>query len=105
MSSHNVMFHILGKNPPQTARLGRSNATNFGTCEKRIDSTNEYIEVALILGNIPTTVRIGIGGLEAHGKPLRQHMCDMLEKPRRRLGGEKSYKRIERVSENQYRVE
>ena len=29
--------------------------------EKHIDSTNEYIEVALILGNIPTTVRIGIG--------------------------------------------
>ena len=41
------------------------NATNFGTCGKRIDSTNEYIEVALILGNIPTTVQIGIGGLEA----------------------------------------
>ena len=135
------MFHILGKNPPQTARLGRSNATNFGTCGKCIDSTNEYIEVALILGNIPTTVRIGIGGLEAlqlgvdgsdllsqkkrlpwlrkglvytcsdlranfgNGKPLRQHMCDILEKPRRRLGGEKSYKRIERVSENQYRAE
>ena len=59
------MFHILGKNPPQAARLGLSNATNFGTCGKRIDSTNEYIEVALILGNIRTAVRIGIGGLEA----------------------------------------
>ena len=28
-----------------------------------------------------------------NGKPLRQYMCDMLERPRRRLGGEKSYKR------------
>lgn len=123
---HNAMFRILGRNPLQAACLGRSNAANFGTCGERIDSTNEYIKIVLILGNIPTTVQAGIGRLEAlqfgvddsellsqkkcllllregliygrsdlradfgNGKLLRQHMCDMLETQRRRLGGEKS---------------
>jgi hypothetical protein len=123
------MFRILGRNPPQAACLGRSNAANFGTCGKRVDSTNEYIKVVLILSNIPTTVHVGIGWLEAlqlgvdgsellsekkrllllrkglvysrsnlranfgNGKLLCQDMCDMLETQRRRLGGEKSYKR------------
>jgi hypothetical protein len=59
------MFHILGRNPPQAACLSRSNAANFGTCGKRVDSTNEYIKIVLILSNIPTTVQVGIGRLEA----------------------------------------
>lgn len=122
------MFRILGRNPPQAACLGRSNAANFGTCRKSIDSTNEYIKIVLILSNVPTTVQVGIGRLKAlqlgvdgskllsqkkrllllreglidcrsdlranfdNGKLLCQHMCDMLETQRRRLGGEKSYK-------------
>jgi len=59
------MFRILGRNPPQAACLGRSNAANFGTCRKRIDPTNEYIKIVLILNNIPTTVQVGIGWLKA----------------------------------------
>jgi hypothetical protein len=59
------MFCILGRNPPQSACLGRSNAANFGTCGKRVDSTNEYIKIVLILRNTPTAVQVGIGRLEA----------------------------------------
>ena len=59
------MFRILGRNPPQATGLGRSNAANFGTCGKRVDSTNEYIKIVLVLGNIPTTVQVGTGRLEA----------------------------------------
>jgi hypothetical protein len=59
------MFRILGRNPLQAACLGRSNAANFSTCGKRIDSTNEYIKIVLILSNNPTTVQVGICWLEA----------------------------------------
>jgi hypothetical protein len=55
----------MGRNPPQTACLGRSDAGNFGTCGKRVDSTNEYIKIVPILSNIPTTVQVGIGRVEA----------------------------------------
>jgi hypothetical protein len=55
----------VGRNPPQTACLGRSDAANFGTCGKRVDSTNEYIKIVPILSNIPTAVQVGIGRLEA----------------------------------------
>ena len=122
---HNAMFHILGRNPPQAACLGRSNAANFGTCRKRVDSTNEYIKIVLILSNILVGIgrlkalQLGVDGSEllsqkkgllllreglvssrsdlrsnfGDGKLLCQDMCDMLETQRRRLGGEKSYKR------------
>jgi hypothetical protein len=59
------MFRILRGNPPQAACLGRSNAANLGTRGKRIDSTNEYIKVVFIFSNIPTTMQVGIGRLEA----------------------------------------
>jgi hypothetical protein len=59
------MFCILGRNPPQSACFSRSNATNFGTCGKCVDSTNEHIEIVLILRNTPTTVQVGIGRFEA----------------------------------------
>jgi hypothetical protein len=59
------MFRVLGRNPPQATGLGRSNAANFGTRRKRIDSTNEYIKIVLVLSYIPTTVQVGIGWLEA----------------------------------------
>jgi hypothetical protein len=59
------MFRILGRNLPQAGCLVRSNAANFGTCGKRVDSTNEYIKIVLILSNIRTTVQVGIGRLEA----------------------------------------
>jgi hypothetical protein len=59
------MLRILGRNPPQAACLGRSNAANFGTCGKRVDSTNEYIKIVLILNNIPTPVQVGISRLKA----------------------------------------
>jgi hypothetical protein len=59
------MFRILGRDPPQAACLGRSNAANFGTCGKRVDSTNEHIKIILILSNIPTTMQVGIDWLEA----------------------------------------
>ena len=55
------MFHILGRNPSQAACLGRSNTANFSTCGKRVDSTNEYIKIVLITGDIPITVQIGFG--------------------------------------------
>jgi hypothetical protein len=126
-SSQRHVSH-LGRNPTQAVCLGRSNAANFGTCGKRVDSTNEHIKIVLILSSIPTTV-VGIGRLETlqlgvdgsellsqkkcllllreglihsrsdfranfgNGKLLRQHMCDMLEMQRRKLGGEKCYKR------------
>jgi hypothetical protein len=44
---------------------GRSYAANFGTWGKRVDSTREYIQIALIINDTPTTVEVGIGGLEA----------------------------------------
>src|SRR6266567_8288536 len=65
VAPHNAMFRILGRKLPQAACLGRSNATNFGACGKRVDSTNKYIKIVLILSNIPTTMQVGIGRLEA----------------------------------------
>jgi len=49
---HNVMFRILRRDLLQAACLGRSNAANFGTCGKRVDSTNEYIKVVLIFSDL-----------------------------------------------------
>jgi hypothetical protein len=62
---HNPMFRILGRTASQAACLGRSNAANFGTCGMRINSTNKYIKIVLIISDIPTTVQIGIGRFEA----------------------------------------
>jgi hypothetical protein len=62
---HNAMFRTLGRNPLQAACLTGSNAANFGTCGKRVDLTNECIKIVLILSDIPTTVQVGIGRLEA----------------------------------------
>lgn len=59
------MFRILVRNPPQATCLGRSNAANFGTHGKRVDSTNKYIKIVPILSNIPTSMQVGIGRLEA----------------------------------------
>jgi hypothetical protein len=59
------VFRILGRNPPQASCLSRSNPANFGTCRKRVYSTNENIEIVLVLSNIPTTVHVGIGWLKA----------------------------------------
>ena len=59
------MFRILRRNLLQEACLCRSNAANFGTHGKRADSTNEYVKVVLILSDIPTTVQIDFGQLEA----------------------------------------
>jgi hypothetical protein len=51
------MFCILERNPPQAAFLSRSNSANFSTCGEYVDSTNEYIKIVLVLGNIPIQCR------------------------------------------------
>ncbi len=62
---HDAMFCVLGRNSPEAACLGRSNAAHFGACRKRIDSTNDHIKIVLILSDIPTTVQVGVSRLEA----------------------------------------
>ena len=64
MGPNTAVLCILGKNPPQATCLGRSRGGDFGTCGKRVDSTNEHIKIVLILSNIPTTVQVESGQLE-----------------------------------------
>jgi hypothetical protein len=59
------MFRVLRRNPPKAACLGRGNAAHFSAHRERIDSTNECIEVILILSDTPSTVQIGVAWLEA----------------------------------------
>jgi hypothetical protein len=63
--SHNAMLRVLGRNPPESACLGRGNAAHFGARRESVDSTNEYIKVVLILSDTPTTVQVGTARLEA----------------------------------------
>jgi len=79
---HNAMFHILGRNPPQAACLGRSNAANFGTCGKCI-STNEYIKIVLVLSNIPTTLQVGIGRVDSEALQLGVDGGELLSQKKR----------------------
>jgi hypothetical protein len=62
---HNTMFRVLGWNPLEAARLGRGNAAHFRACGKSVYSTNECIEVVLILSDTPGTVQVAIAWLEA----------------------------------------
>lgn len=52
------MFRVLGRNPLEAAGLGRGNAAHFSACGESVYSTNECIEIILILSNIPVQVCI-----------------------------------------------
>jgi hypothetical protein len=59
------MFRVVERNPLEVACLGRDNTAHFGACGESVDSTNECIEVVLILSDTPSTVQVGICRLKA----------------------------------------
>jgi len=62
---HNAVFCVLKRNPPQATCLGGGNAAHFGAYRESVHSTNKCIEIVFILSDIPTTVQVSIGRLEA----------------------------------------
>jgi len=62
---HNAMFRILRRDPLQASCLGRGHAAHFRAHRESIDSTNERIEIVLIIEAIPSTVQGNVARLEA----------------------------------------
>jgi hypothetical protein len=59
------VFRILQRDPFEATCLGRGHAAHFGAQGESIDSTNERIEVVLIIDGIPSTVQGSAARLEA----------------------------------------
>jgi len=62
---HNAVFCVLGRDMPWTTCIGGGNVAHLGACRESVNSTNKWIEIVFILSDIPTTVQVSIGRLEA----------------------------------------